>query len=370
MRKSLFVPVITILLAVPGVSPAAIDLYGAAHLSLDVVNNSDRDPDNRKTAVSVTSNHSHLGLRGRELLRDNFAVRWQIETIVDLDDGGWGEGRDSFVALETRIGSFLLGRHASPYRALTERFDVFHETRGDASAVLGTVDGDPVFHRRASNLIQFASPEALRLQLTAAYIANQQDDNLPQSDALADLSGYGAALRFASGPLFAGFGYERLGVTETPTQFDAKATRFVLGWDFGQGTRTTLVRERAGNGNVSAGGEQRREAWYANLSHVSGNLTWKLAYGLIDDLVSTPDSGAHFFAAGVSWAASPRVEIYGLATGMINDDNAQYGLQPWHDETSRPLGDDGVWGGVAAAGPGRNVSAVSGGVIYRFDIGL
>jgi predicted porin len=368
MRNYLLVPAIAALLsAAPAF--AAMDLYGAAHLSLDVVDNRDPDPANKKTALSVTSNHSHVGLRGREYLSDRLALRWQFETTVDLDDGGWGEGRDSYVALESRLGTLLAGRHVTPYRAMTDRLDIFHESRADASAVLGSVDGNPVFHRRARNILHYATPDIRRIRLDLGYIANQDDDNLPISADDADLDGYSASLRFEHGPLYAGFAYERLGRTGGAEQNDAKARKFALGWDFGQGTQAALVWEEAGNGDTTGGSERRREAWYVNLAHVTGNFTLKFAYGMLDDLNAVPDSGAHLVAAGFSYALSPRTALYVLAAGIINDDNASYGLQPYHDDVFRAPGDSGT-GAIPAAAAGRNVTALSGGVMHSFDIGL
>ncbi len=368
MRKFLFFPAAAALL-VAGPVPAAMDLYGAAHLSLDVVNNSDPDPANEKTALSITSNHSHIGLRGREVVSDALALRWQYETIVDLDDGGWGEGRDSFVALESRLGMLLAGRHVTPYRALTDRLDIFFETRADYSAVIGSIDGDPVFHHRARNIVYYTSPEFKGIRFDLAYIASQENDNLPISDEETDLNGYSTSLRFEHGRFYAGLAYELLGRASAPGQDDAKATKAALGWDFGQGTQAALIWEDAGNGVTAGGREQRREAWYVNLAHVAGNFTWKIAYGMLDELESAPDSGAQLVTAGFSYALSPRTELYVLAAGMINDDNAQYGLQPYHDDVVQIPGEPGT-GSIPAAAPGRNVSTLSGGVIHRFDIGL
>lgn len=371
MRKFLFFPAVAALL-VTGPAPAAMDLYGAAHLSLDVVNNSDPDPANEKTALAVTSNHSHIGLRGREVVSDAIAVRWQYETTVDLDDGVWGEGRDSFVALESRIGTLLAGRNVTPYRALTDRLDIFFESRADYSAVIGSIDGEPVFHRRARNIVYYSTPDIKGIRFDLAYIANQENDNLPLSDDEADLNGYGMSLRFEHGRFYAGFAYELLGRTSAPGQDDAKASKAAIGWDFGQGTQTALIWEDAGNGVSAGGNEQRREAWYLNLAHVAGNFTWKLAYGFLDDLETGPDSGAQMVAAGFSYALSPRIDLYALATGMLNDENAQYGLQPYHDDFYSAPGsaDERTSGAIPAAGPGENVVALSAGVIYRFDIGI
>lgn len=369
MRNPLLVAALAALLpAAPAF--AAMDLYGAAHLSLDVVDNRDPAPANKKSALSVTSNHSHIGLRGREAVSDRLAVRWQYETTVDLDDGGWGEGRDSYVALESRLGTLLAGRHVTPYRAMTDRLDIFHETRGDISAALGSIDGDPVFHRRARNLIHYATPEGKRVRFDLGYIANQDNDNLPLADDEADLSGYSASLRFEHGRLFAGFAYEALGRTSSATQDDAKARKFALGWDFGQGTTVAAAWEEASSGAYTGGREARREALYLNLAHVAGNFTWKFAYAMLDDRNDAPDSGAHFVATGFSYAVSPRTGLYVLAAGVINDDSASYGLQPYHDDIVRATPDARDNGAIPAAAAGRNVSTLSAGLIHRFDIGL
>jgi predicted porin len=372
MRYFLLVPVVAAVLSTtPGF--AAMDLYGAAHLSLDVVSNSDPDPANKKTALSVTSNHSHIGLRGREVISDALAVRWQFETIVDLDDGGWGEGRDNYIALESRYGTLLAGRHATPYRRMTERLDIFSETRADHSAVIGSIGGAPVFHQRARNILYYASPDSKRIRFDLGYIANQVDDNLPLARNDADEYGYSASLRFAHGRLYAGFAYEMLGRASVPDQRDAKARKAALGWDFGQGTQAALIWERAGSGDLIGGRELRREAWVVNLAHVAGNFTWKLAYGMLDDLDAGPDSGAYMVATGFSYALSPRIDLYLLAAGMINDDAASYGLQPYHDDHfagDATPGDNRVSGAIPASGPGENVSVLSGGLIYRFDIGF
>lgn len=352
-------------LALPGTALSAIELYGEAHISLDAIGNGEAEAGDdpvKKNAFLVSSNKSYIGLRGREGVRDRLAVVWQVEQGVDIDDGGWSdEGRDSFVGLEGGIGTLLAGRHVTPYRRLTDRLDVFLDTRADQSAVVGAVAGQSLFNERARNILYYTTPEDRRIRLGLAYIADREHEELPRSDADADRNGYSASLIFDSGPLYLGLAYERLGQVEAPDQKDAAALKAAFGWDFGQGTRVALIWEQADNGERLAGGDGARDAWYGSVSHVSGNFTWKLAYGLLDELEHTPDSGAHMIALGFSYALSPRTDLYLLGATMLNEDQAAYALQPDHDDEGSV---------IRPARAGNNVGAVSAGVIHRFDIGL
>lgn len=362
-------------LALVAAPSAALELYGTAHVSLDGVRNGRGDIEvggqsvpARKNALVISSNKSFIGLRGREGLRDRLSLIWQYEQGVDLDDGEWSEGRDSFVGLEGRAGSVRLGRHVTPYRKMTDRLDIFRNTRADHSATVGAVGGESLFNERARNTLYYATPDNRRLRFAAAYIAARDHDALPRDQQTADRNGLSMALVFDSGPLYLGIGMERLGQDRAAFARDARATKAAFGWDFGQGTYASLIWEDADDGGREAGRKGKREAWQAALSHVRGNVTWKLAYGVLGSLGHTPRSGAHSLALGLSWALSPRTDLYLLTASVINGRQASYGLQPDHDDRA---GDDrGLPRGIPPAAPGENVVAASFGFIHRFRLDL
>ncbi len=352
-------------LTLPGAAQSAIELYGTAHVSVDVIGNGDAlagEEPVKKYALLVSSNKSFIGLRGSERLRDRLSVIWQFEQGVDLDDGAWSEeGRDSFLGLEGSLGVLLAGRHVTPYRALSDELDIFRNTRADHSAIVGAVDGQSLFNERARNILYYATPEQRRIRFALAYIADRERDELPRTDEASDLNGYSATLAFVSGPLYLGIGYEKLGQVEAVDQRDASATKAVFGWDFGQGTRAALIWEQADNGSRLAGGDGERDAWYGSLSHVAGNFTWKLAYGQLGELDQRPDSGAQMVALGFSYAMSPRTEFYLIGATLLNDDQSGYALHPDHDDAGSV---------IRPAASGKDVSTVSAGIIHRFNLGL
>ncbi|MCC6303031.1 MAG: porin [Gammaproteobacteria bacterium] len=341
-------------------SPAAyagIEVYGTAHVSLDYVGNDDPDPANDDRSFSLTSEHSYLGLRGREVLQNQMAVLWQAENTIDLDAGGWGPGRDTFVGLDTRFGSLRLGKHATPYRMTTEALDVFADSRADYNAIIGSVDGRSLFNNRADNALLYMTPRDKRLRFALAYSTRVAgEDDLPLTADESRQDGWSTALEFVSGPLYLGLAYESLGELMGPGLDDARAAKLGLGWDFGQGTRMSFIWEDARTGETGGDGEVARTAYYLNLAHVQGNLTYRLACGLAQALDSAPDSGARFLALGGGYALSARTELYLLYARVMNDDAGGYGLQPDHDGS----------GAVAVAGD--TADAFSVGVTHRFSV--
>jgi predicted porin len=357
-KATLFATIALMLLS-PAVH-AAMDIYGAAHVSLDYAGNDDPDPAHEDRTVSLTSNQSYIGLRGREVLQNQLAAFWQFESTISMDSGGWGDGRDTFVGLQTRFGSALFGKHATPYRRATEELDIFADTRADYNAVIGSIDGQSLFNNRADNVLLYQTPEEWSLHFALAYSPRVAgEDDLPLTTAESRQNALSAALMFDSGPLFLSLGYESLGELTGPGLDDGRAMKFGAGWDFGQGTNASFIWEDAETGEIVGGNEVRREAYYVNLAHIHGNMTYKFAYGWLDELDSAPDSGAQYVALGGSYAASARTELYLLYTAVMNDEAGSYGLQPDHDGT-----------GAVAAIAGGDVGALSAGLVHRFDAGF
>lgn len=359
MHKSNWLPFAAALLLLSPAVHASLEVYGTAHVSLDHIDNDDPDPANVANTWSLTSGQSHIGFRGREALPDRLAVLWQAEHGIDLDSGGWGTGRDTFVGLETRFGQVLLGKHATPYRMSTEALDVFADTRADYNAVIGSIAGASLFNNRADNALLYLTPAENRLRLALAYSTRLAgEDDLPRSKDESRQDALSASLVFADGPLYLGYAYESLGERLGPGLDDAVAKKFGVGWDFGQGTRLGFIRESAGTGEKISGTEAARTAYYLSLAHIHGNLTYKFAYGRLDALDGVPDSGADYVALGAGYALSARTGLYLLYAAVLNDAAGSYGLQPDHDGTA------------AIAAAGGDVGALSAGLVHRFEFGL
>ena len=367
MPKNLFVVFLVTLMAMPIAYAADVTVYGVAHVSLDEAANDDPDPANRDSLFAISSNKSRIGLRGSEALSQSVKAIWQFENAVVLDNGGWGEGRDSYLGVAGSVGTLLAGKYVTPYRDSTERLDIFTDTRADYNAVIGSVDGRQVFNNRAPNIVEYRTPDDKRLRFSLAYVSNYggadgtTDDNLPMTREDARHTAFSTALVLDSGPLYLSIAQESLKEYATGGG-DAQATKFGAGWNFGQGTRVSFVWEDAKNGEQVGGKKVSRTAGYLGIAHVSGNNTWQLAYGRLDSLDSQADSGADFYALGYQRALSQRADFYVLYTALNNDANGLYVLQSPEYDGGVPPGPQDI-----APGPGTHPYAFVLGMVYRFS---
>lgn len=367
MPKYLLAVILVSLTALSVAHAADVTVYGVAHVSLDVANNDDPDPANRARLFAISSNKSRIGLRGSEALSDSVDAIWQFENAVDLDNGGWGDGRDSYLGVSGGVGTLRAGKYVTPYRDATERLDIFSDTRADYNAVVGAVNGRQIFNNRAPNILVYRTPDDKRLRLALAYISNHggadatTDDNLPATRIAARRTGFSSALILDSGPLYLSLAHESL--REYPvTGGEALATKFGAAWNFGQGTHVSLVWEQARSGEQVGGKKVSRTGGYLGLEHVSGNNTWKLAYGRLNALDSQADSGADLYALGYQRALSQRTDFYVLYTTLHNDANGLYVLQsPDYDGGTPPGAQD------LAVTPGAHPYAFVLGMVHRFS---
>ncbi|MFQ5488416.1 MAG: porin [Gammaproteobacteria bacterium] len=339
---------------------AEMGLYGQALVSLDYVDSQDYPgPDNDKP-LALNGNRSWLGFQGKEGLREDLALLWRAEVYLDLDDGGWGEGREAYLGLRHRFGTLRVGKQSTPYRLAGERLDVFADTRGDYHGVIGNIDGEAVFGNRMKSLLFYQTPQIKRFQLALGFSPAYES----QGDA--DHYGLSAALTFDNGPLYVALAYEQLQdyVSSLPqyaaaASGNARAAKLALGWDFGQGSKLGLILEDAKNGARLNGDEVLRRAYYLNFSQLLGNVTLRAAVGLLDQLDAVKDSGAKHLALGLSYAFSPRADVFAQAAWTSNDNGGAYGLVADSDDPSPLL-----------PAQGEDMTAVSLGLRYRFDWAL
>ncbi len=349
------------LLALLAMAPAAMavemGIYGQALLGLDYLDSSDYPGPDSDKPLAVNGNRSWLGFRGEEGLRQDLSLIWRGEVYMDLDQGGWGDGREAYVGLRHRFGTLTGGKQSTPYRLAGERLDVFADTRADYHGVLGNVDGDPIFGDRMQRLVSYRTPRIrdfqFALAVSPAYERGGDKDHYA----------YSAALDFASGPLYAALAYEQLKdyVSVIPRHAasasgNARAYKLALGWDFGQGTRLGLVAEKAKSGVRVGGDDLERPVYYMSLSQVLGNATLRAAGAWVGRMDGVSNSSAIHLALGLGYALSPRAEIFAQAAWTGNDDGAAYGMVA-DDDDPDPL----------LPALGKDIIVATLGLRYRFD---
>jgi predicted porin len=355
-----------IALAVAGVfassaATAAVDVYGQANVSYDIVNN-----DSNRDSQGVASNGSRFGLKGSEDLGGGLSAIWQIENQIAIGAGLGGTEnpgsntsiafRDTFAGLKSdTAGTVRLGRFDTPYKLATRGMDMFHNTLADNRSLMGL--GHDV---RASNSVGFNSLNYSGFSAAASYFGDQGGTapgfNTPTSGTANTLfntnEGFSIAGMYDAGPYHATAAYQTIsnGLSNTNISTDA--------WKIGGGYSVDAfalngVYERISNRN----GSGDASAWYLSGKY---NLTsadaLKLAYTDVNNHVNeAANSGAKQYSVGYDHKMSNRTTLYALYTKLDNDNNGNY-LLGWNSASTS----------VSNTGIGQSPSAFSAGMKHSF----
>lgn len=321
MQKKLIALVVAGVLAVPVAVQAEVEVYGQARMSLDFNTNNDVDVANDDSAISVSSNVSRLGFKGSEDLGGGLKLLWQLEQQVDFDTGLFASGaRNSFAGVAGDFGSVVAGKHDTPLRTVTQRLDVFVDSKADYNAIIGNLGGTRVFDQRSNNTLLYTSPSLQGFAFAAAHAFSRQDDDLPVTQVDGDKNLVSVNGSYSNGPLYLAAAYESLG-NYTGTD-EAVAVRLGGSWTVAQATTLAGVWESADKGGVDGD----RDAWYLSVAHKMGAHTLKAAFATAGDLGSAADTGAIQYALGLTHELSKSTEAYVLYTAVDNDRNGTYGL--------------------------------------------
>lgn len=348
MFKKIVAVAISVALGMPVAAQAEVEVYGQARMSLDFNTNNDPAVGNEDSALAVSSNASRLGFRGNEDLGNGLKLLWQFEQQVDFDTGTFGSGaRTTFVGLAGDFGMLAAGKNESPLRVVTQRLDVFSDTKADYNAIIGNVGGARIFDQRSNNTLLYTSPNMQGFGFAAAYAASIQDDDLPVTQADGDKDLVSVSGSYSNGPLYVGMAFESLG---NYTGTDA-ATAFRLGgsWTFASATTLAGIWESADKGGTNGD----RDAWYVSVAHKMGGHTLKAAVAGAGEMGGVADTGAVQYSLGIAHELSKSTEMYALYTVVDNNANGTYG----------------VWSGsqTIAGFANESVSSLSVGVNHKFS---
>jgi len=329
---------------------AEMDITGVVHVSVDVTDDgSTSSPTNDPDGVQVVSHKSRIAFNGLEELSGTFSLIWQYAAEFSADTGSFNgntddndnkiDTQDSYIGLAGSAGAFKGGHIATPFKQSTDRLDVFMDTAADFNSIFGVNLNSTNNHDlRASNILVYESPGEKKLQGAIAYIADEDQDGINEP-------GLSLSLDYNNQALYLAFAYQSLKKSGVGGE-DDNGTKFGGGWNFGQGTQIGIIWE-----SLDAGGlNNDRDAYQFNISHLSGNTTFKFAYTAADEVGGVSDTGATNISLGLFHALSRTTEWYGLYTVTDNDPLAGYGLET-----------------VANGAVGKNVSAFSFGLKHELS---
>ncbi len=329
-----------------------IEVYGAAKLSVDIIETDAKATGADKSLTKVSSNSSRLGFKGTEALGDDLSAVMQLELGINYDStqtsvvGSVSSAttntttgattvttktanidkityRNSYVGLSSKAaGALIFGIHDTPYKLSTGSLDAFGDSMADYNAIIGTVNAASDFDVRAINTIMYTSPKWAGFQLMAQKSTTGQEADTSGTTGNKTENSFSAS--YSGGPVYVALANE-VHKNSLDKGNKIEGTKLGAGVTLG-GTKVGLVYEMLKDG-VTANSKITRNARYLAVSQKLGQETIKLAYGKADDgKDQATKTGATFTAVGVDHSFSKRTTAYVLYAMTDNDKDATYGL--------------------------------------------
>ena len=340
MQKKLMVMTIATALSTPAMALADVTVYGKADLATGVLSNG-----TTKNA-QISSQVTKMGFKGAEKLDEGFSLNWQIEQQIDMDGAGTAfsghvtfAGRNSFLALKhDDFGTFMLGRHDTPYKVSTRHLDVFGDQFADNRHLMGgdkKLYSGSLMDARPGNEIMYISPKWSGVSVSASLVPKGENAG-STSDVKSQL--YSVSASYNNGPLLAAAAYQDIEYgTKGQFTFDAtkgdlvgskdhlKAAKAGIGYTMSQ-FKVTAVIERFMSSGTTVGNKLTRTDIYVGGIYKFGKNDVKLAVTSASNANGVSNTGAKMFAAGVDHSLSKKTTVYAQGVLISNDSKASYGF--------------------------------------------
>ena len=355
-NKKILSTMLCTVIVMPGTASAyeiigkKLEIYGKAHLSVDVSDN-DRAAPNDQSDTSISSNSSRLGFKGQHDINENLGIVYKIEQEIKIDQGdGTFATRNAYVGVKGSFGTLLAGQHDTPFKDVAGKWGMFGDTIADRRAILGAsaLDGNKM-NQRGKNSLLYISNFGGPVELRAMYSTDASDE---ASDALDDNENdlFSASLTYKTKKLRVGAAYEDW------ENLDGKFGQ-VDGWrvagsyDFGM-FKAGLIYESLDSDDSP---QFDRDAWGINGSFkIARNTKIKAQYIVVDDYDGVDDSGANMASIGLFNKLDKQTSVYLAYTRTDNDDFAKF------------QGVDGGHGDEVKTDLGKTPTAFSAGLIFKF----
>jgi predicted porin len=382
MQKKIIALAIAAAISAPAFADTSnVTVYGVADVSFDSIKTGTTTAGVAGNTVNgVSSNTSRFGIKGSEDLGDGLSAIFQIETVINIGAGNATTnaaaptlgGRNTFAGLSSKdLGTVLMGRHDTPYKISTRKFDMFGDGIADNRSIMGgntaSATGQNVvgkatagasFDGRQDQVVAYISPKLGEMFTGAiAYV------NLSPVAALstsAKNSAWSMAGMFdIAGGFYGSLAYEvhDFVALTTAVKTNEKATKLGLGYTqdaFAVGFAYEKTSDNLGALNANLMGHN---AYYLSGKYnVNAADAVKFAYTKAGQAGAVLNTGANQYALGYDHAMSKRTTLYVLYTKLSNQSAAGYSLS-----NNSTLG-----GAGANAGVGASPSALALGMKHTF----
>ena len=223
--------------------------------------------------------------------------------------------RNTFVGVSGGFGTVVIGRHDTPYKLATTKYNVFADTIADYAAT--RLDGVSLItgHSRADNAIAYISPNMGGLSFSGALVTS-----MDQLDAGKTVDAISLAGGYANGPLTVDAAWEKISDGTNPE--DRKAWKLGAGYSFGAAKIGAIYEDVSDDAD--------RDSLYLVGSFSMGAIVLKGQYGKVDLGAADPKA----WALGADYNLSKRTTVfavYGNGDNDAGDDVSGWNLGMTHN---------------------------------------
>ena len=372
MNKKLLAIAVSTTLAGIGTAQADtanVNVYGKFYPQLQVskVTGSVDPTRDQPNTTAVNSQNSYIGFKGEVDVGGGTKGWYQVEQAIEIDSGNSDatfSNRNSGVGLEGGFGNVFLGHWDTVYKQL-----------GHYTGMLGLSSGNFVsssnilsrfgfgssrrsrFHERASNWIEYDTPEISGFQFLVGYSPDEDksdpdvgaNDNttVPVATANTNLVSFGG--KWEAGPLYVALAHEvhkdffalstagsGANAGGAGTSSKDQATRLSLGYKLGKSTKVGLdyaMMKWEETGRAAGFSEYKQNTWELSVEHKTG--PWGLSASYVNSAegdctlvtggaCSTTGFGANMINLAALYSFSKRLGVFGLLSKLSNDDAARH----------------------------------------------
>jgi len=353
MKKSLITLSVAAALATPVVATAVevagkkLEIYGKVHMSIDYSNQD--DPAINNDGMSISSNSSRLGFKGKIPLENGMKLIWQAEQEVRWDDSSKGNfsDRNSYLGLASGAHSLRVGIYDTPFKTVASKWGLFGDSVGERRAMLGAgYNNGNQLNERVKNMVMYQFKNKT-LKIQAMYAVEPEDASNGVDNN--DQSMYGAGLWWKNGNLKLSASLEDW--KQHSKMADGSAYRVAGAYKLGTHQLGAIYEDI----NSDTVNEWKRSAYGVNWKWaLSGHTDVRAQYITVEDAKNTTDTSARKIAVGIFHKLDKKAQVY-LAYGATdNDANAKFQAV------------DGGHGDEVKTTAGGNPNSVSAGLIYKF----
>jgi predicted porin len=323
MQRKLLAAAVASAFAMPAFAqvPPELQIYGRVNVTAERIetDNSNNPAVPNQSNYEFVDNSSRIGFRYNKGLTAGLKAIFQIESRVNLTDGGSTfSSRDSFAGLQGDFGTFRLGRTIGPvYYATYDYISMHNHDTGTSSDALlaGTVVGNAGF---MNNTLWYTSPKIGPFTIDFAFslLGEQRIDQSVDQPRHIGLVG-----SYDTGPLHLAVSY-----ANTKNDFDldpgvgirpSDSTAYTVGgaYDFKFMVLGALY-EKATTDILT--GDVDSDYWRVALMFPFGQHELHVNFGIVD---ADGDRGAQQWTLGYNYNITKQTKVYAFYT-MVDNDNA------------------------------------------------